>query len=75
MTMRDKRQTTMGVNFDGSAWVRHGETIYRVYPTVEKAEYLPRDYCVGIDEGSDVLDHDEVRRAAHDAFIDAYGGR
>jgi hypothetical protein len=65
----------MGVNGDGSAWVRYGSTVYRVYPTVEKPEYLPRDYCVETDEGPDVLDHDYVRRCAHNAFIDAFGSR
>ena len=49
-------------------------TIYRVYPNVEKPEYLPHAYyCVGVEEGPDVLDHDFVRGCADDAFLDAYG--
>lgn len=73
-------RTTMGVGPDDSAWVRHVQadgtvTTYRIYPTVDKPGYLPRDYCVGTEEGPDVLDHDDVRRWAHDAFCDAYGAR
>lgn len=79
-TEQSAGRTTTGIGPGDGAWVRHVQpdgtvTTYRVYPTVDKPEYLPRDYCVGTEEGPDVLDHDDVRRFAHDAFIDAFGGR
>ena len=66
---------TMGVSFDNSAWVRvgGGTTVYRAEPRESKPEYVAADYEVTLVSGPDVLDHDEVRRCAHDAFCDAFG--
>lgn len=66
-------RVTCGVNMDDSAWVRSGNTLYYVTRREEKATYAPADYDVALESGPDVLDHGEVRNAAHDAFLDAFG--
>lgn len=77
-TTSGRVRTTMGICGENSAWVRHQagdtRTMYLVTPRETKVEYLPDDYDVVVEEGPDVLAHDEVRRCAHDAFLDAYGG-
>lgn len=66
-------RVTCGVNMDDSAWVRCGPSVYHVTRREEKATYAPADYDVALESGPDALPHDEVRLAAHDAFLDAFG--
>ena len=73
-------KTSMGVNNDYTGWVKHRQddgtvTVYRTEldQNVPRADYVASDYSVAVEDGPDVLDHDEVRTLAHIAFVDAFG--
>lgn len=72
----------MGVSISASsAWVNHRAadgtiTRYTAYPDdPRKWEFTERDLIVQLQEGPDVLDHDDVRSCAMTAFMDACGAR
>jgi hypothetical protein len=72
-------RTTMGIRGAGAYVVHRAEdgtrTEYTLMPPADRVEFTEDVLVITGIEGPDVLEHDEVRNCAMDAFLDAYGAR